>query len=394
MNRKLIVILGITVLASVALGLVLVKVLLPAAAKRELLLVYKVDLATALNDKLVMVAGDLEDELARKKIAGSVRRTGEAVVLEFNERASVAPFKRWLLKTFAMLSVTEPAPNQLRVSFLKDYRAEQAEITLRQAVQVVRQRIVPFFNDAGLYAKNGDELHLELPAMSAAELATVKKSLSRAGALEFRRVDDESPLIRSIIEGGKELPAGVSVKRDSYDGKHLGTVNYTTLVSTDLAALQRLFAGLPAGSKVPLNREILFGKIFSTDDSGSTGPLFETYLVHRRAGVTGSHIHEAEVQWDERTGRPEIGVFFDKQGAELFTRLSEQCIGRRLAIILDGTVNSAPVVQDRITGGRVRITLGGFRDPLALQNDAKDLVGVLRTGVLPARLVLIKETKL
>ena len=56
-----------------------------------------------------------------------------------------------------------------------------------------------------------------------------------------------------------------------------------------------------------------------------------------------------------------------------------------MAIILDEKINSAPVIEGRI-GARGRITLGGFGDPFQLQQEAKDLVAVLRSGALPAPL--------
>ena len=64
-----------------------------------------------------------------------------------------------------------------------------------------------------------------------------------------------------------------------------------------------------------------------------------------------------------------------------------------MAIILDEKVSSAPTIEGRIGGGRARITLGGFSDPYQLQQEAKDLVAVLRTGALPAPLRKTFETQ-
>jgi preprotein translocase subunit SecD len=64
-----------------------------------------------------------------------------------------------------------------------------------------------------------------------------------------------------------------------------------------------------------------------------------------------------------------------------------------MAIILDEKINSAPVIESRIGGGKARITMGGFQDPFQLQQEAKDLVAVLRTGALPAPLKKTFETQ-
>jgi preprotein translocase subunit SecD len=82
----------------------------------------------------------------------------------------------------------------------------------------------------------------------------------------------------------------------------------------------------------------------------------------------------------------------DRTGAALNERLTGENIGRKMAIVLDEKINSAPVIEGRI-GARGRITLGGFGDPFALQNEAKDLVSVLRSGALPAPLRKTFETQ-
>ena len=64
-----------------------------------------------------------------------------------------------------------------------------------------------------------------------------------------------------------------------------------------------------------------------------------------------------------------------------------------MAIILDEKINSAPVIEGRIGGGHARITMGGMGDAFKMQEDAKDLVAVLRTGALPAPLKKTFETQ-
>src|SRR5262249_17908706 len=69
-----------------------------------------------------------------------------------------------------------------------------------------------------------------------------------------------------------------------------------------------------------------------------------------------------------------------------FGDLTSKNVGRKMAIILDEKVQSAPVIQTAITGGKSNITMGGG-DPRLVQQAAEDLVNVLRTGALPAPLV-------
>src|SRR6185436_20036766 len=77
-------------------------------------------------------------------------------------------------------------------------------------------------------------------------------------------------------------------------------------------------------------------------------------------------------------------------GAAAFDRVTGESVGQRLAIVLDSIVHSAPVIQNRIGGGRGQITLGRG-DSDALMKEAKDLAIVLRAGALPAQLDFLEQ---
>ena len=102
-----------------------------------------------------------------------------------------------------------------------------------------------------------------------------------------------------------------------------------------------------------------------------------------RAEVTGQAIEDAFVATDPQTNKPYVAVNFNRDGAEAFGQLTGRNIKRRMAIVLDDHVASAPVIQTEIGGGRCQITLGGFRPYNQVLNEAKDLVIVLKAGALP-----------
>jgi len=120
--------------------------------------------------------------------------------------------------------------------------------------------------------------------------------------------------------------------------------------------------------------------------------VWQGMLLKRRAELTGEYLTDADVGWDQQTGRPEVNVVFDREGASIIERLSTENIGRKMAIILDERITSAPIIESRL-GQRIRITLGSFGAPEQLVKEAKDLVAVLRTGALPAPLHKTFETK-
>lgn len=114
------------------------------------------------------------------------------------------------------------------------------------------------------------------------------------------------------------------------------------------------------------------------------------YLLRRNAELTGKYITNAKVNLgmggnQGRAGEAEVLMILNNEGAKIFSQLTERIIGQRLAIILDGKVSSAPVVQSKIPNGRATI------ENIGTIEEAKDLALVLRAGALPAPMEFIEE---
>ena len=91
-------------------------------------------------------------------------------------------------------------------------------------------------------------------------------------------------------------------------------------------------------------------------------------------------------------GTPDVLFTMNRKGGDLMGKLTGENVGRRMAIVLDEKISSAPEIQSQINE-RGEITLGAAIDPVALQQEAKDLVAVLRSGSLPAPLTKTFETQ-
>lgn len=130
---------------------------------------------------------------------------------------------------------------------------------------------------------------------------------------------------------------------------------------------------LPGGAKVyPMKR----------DKSGqSEGQI----VLQDRTLMTGGAISNAQVHIDSQYNTPYVSLEFDPEGARAFERITEANVKKRLAIVLDGVVYSAPVIQEKIGGGKASIT-GSFS-----MEEARDLAIVLRAGALPAPVKVLEE---
>jgi preprotein translocase subunit SecD len=108
------------------------------------------------------------------------------------------------------------------------------------------------------------------------------------------------------------------------------------------------------------------------------------FLLKEKTLMTGEVLKDAQVRFDD-FNQPYVALEFDPRGAKMFDRITAKNVKKRLAIILDSNVYSAPVIQERISGGRAQIT-GTFD-----LKDAHDLAIVLRAGALPAPVKILEN---
>ena len=148
------------------------------------------------------------------------------------------------------------------------------------------------------------------------------------------------------------------------------------LVAEEISPQAAKEGKLPAGTKVYPMRQT---------DSGKTRTGENQIVLKDRTLLTGATISNAEVRIDTQYNTPYIAMDFDAQGARVFERVTGENIKKRLAIVLDGVVYSAPVIQDKIGGGKATIT-GNFTD-----QEARDLAVVLRAGALPAPVKILEQ---
>ena len=107
-------------------------------------------------------------------------------------------------------------------------------------------------------------------------------------------------------------------------------------------------------------------------------------LLEKKVLLSGDRIRDSRVRFSE-TGTPSVGIVFDEKGKDIFSDITKANIGRRLAIILDDKVYSSPTIQGHIPNGEGVIT-GSFST-----DEASELSMVLRSGALPARIVIHEE---
>jgi preprotein translocase subunit SecD len=141
------------------------------------------------------------------------------------------------------------------------------------------------------------------------------------------------------------------------------------LVDEQASVEEALKGRVPDGSELLYERKV----------NRQTGEVSRTPLVlKKQVLLTGDALTNAEVRIGSQFNEPYVSIEFDREGARVFERITAENVGKRLAIVLDNTVYSAPVIRERISGGQAQIT-GSFTI-----EEARDLAIVLRAGALPA----------
>ena len=214
--------------------------------------------------------------------------------------------------------------NTMKIVINEIFKKNIKESAIKQSLEIVRKRIDESGTKEPLIQRSGKKrILLQLPGIKDPE--RIKELLGTTAKLTFHMVDDED----TISLKANRAPFGKIIVADFY------------------------------------NPEI-------------------KYLVEKKSRVGGENLVDAKASFDPQEGHA-VSFRFDTTGAQKFGKATSENVGKRFAVILDGVVITAPVINTAITGGSGIIT-GNFTS-----QEAADLSVLLRAGALPAPLSIIEE---
>jgi preprotein translocase subunit SecD len=217
--------------------------------------------------------------------------------------------------------------------------------------------------------------------LKAREAATFRELAVRQGLETIRNRVDQFGVAEPSIQQQGENRILVQLPGVQDPGRAKALIGKTALLEFKLVDERTdpetaLRAGPPEGTEILYQRRV---------DKETKQERKVPFLVQKKAYVTGRDVTTARVSIDQNTSEPYVSVDFNATGARAFSELTDTNVGRRLAIVLDGNVHSAPQIRERIPSGRAQIT-GGFTT-----EEATDLAIVLRAGALPAPVQVLEE---
>jgi SecD/SecF fusion protein len=266
--------------------------------------------------------------------------------------------------------------------------AAEAKDATERAMEIIRNRVDQFGVAEPLIQREGeDRIAIQLPGLT--DRTRAIELIGKTALLEFKlvRTPDEAKAAYERLDNYLSVHGETST--DSLIRKHPLTgrmLDQGFFRKEDLPAVEKLLASAPVDTILPLDTQLVWSD-GDVSQQGVTGR--ELYVLKRDPEMTGGSVASAEAQVGlEQTNPGAWGVSMKMtpRGRSDFARVTAANVQRQLAIVLDGVVQSAPVIRDKIPSGDASITGGNFDI-----NTAKDLAIVLRAGALPAPVKILEE---
>ncbi len=314
-----------------------------------------------------------------------VERVGErSIRVRFTQARDAQRLTReWLRERFPDFRKAADEGGVVTLTFRDERLDEMRDTAVAQAAHTIGERIDTLGLREASVSHRGEDLIVEVPGADEATFERMRGIIARTARLEFKVLDDGADWLPADVQ----LPEGVS--RES-EGVSAGTTRpnvQNTFLLAQGAAGRAAIEQVVAGLTIPDDHQVIIGRIEgSRQANDEADEVWRTYYAFDATEVTGEDIDTAMVAFDQqRTNEPYVAIRFKPDGADEFGELTGRNVKRRMAIVLDDVVQSAPVIQDRIAGGNCQITLGSGNYQ-QMQQQADDLVVVLRSGSLPAPL--------
>jgi preprotein translocase subunit SecD len=307
-------------------------------------LVFEVEGDKAVEITTERIAARLKDLFAKKNLTAEVATEGLSITIT----PSAADIRKAVEDNYPILAPVETASRLVyKISGKESQRIK--DTATDQALETIRNRIDQFgVAEPTIHRQGENEIVVQLPGVKDPKRAI--ELIGKTAQLEFKLLDDDAKV-------AAELPQSI--------------------VPGEEEELKRQFAG-----KIPEDTEILFEKRVNKE----TGAVRKIpLLVKKQASLTGDLLSDAKVNIDSRFSEPYVSLSFNAAGGKLFEEVTGANVKKRLAIILDNTIYSAPVIQEKIAGGNAQIT-GSFS-----MEEARDLSIVLRAGALPAPMKMLQN---
>ncbi len=309
-----------------------------------------------------------EQKIPVKQIEKPLDKNIIAIVLENqNDKDRLLRFikDKFTIFNYDRVQSTQLGADSIALSPEPRWEKQIKNQTLEQAIQTIRNRIDEFgVTEPSIQRQGTNRIVVQLPGIKNPDRAL--EIIRKTALLEFKLVDGS--MVQKDLEN---LIAGVQDQLPH---------DYTAEDVNKLLA-----------DKLPPESAVYF-EVRQDKTSGQTRKI--PWLLNKKTLLTGDSIEDARVRQDSTgMGQAYVSLQFSQDGALHFEKITEENVGKLLAIVLDGNLNSAPRIREKISqefarAGNVKIELNTLQSLDEMYEEASNLVIVLRAGSLPAPIVV------
>jgi preprotein translocase subunit SecD len=307
------------------------KVSLGLDLKGGIHMVLKVESDKAVEGRIGVIAGDIKPQMisARIRYSKVAYVQPDKLAVQVRSQEDYDALSKLMGDSYPYMTEVDNKSEAGLMTITYRIKAEEAQKIKdqadEQALEVIRNRINGLgISETSTIPERDGRIVVQIPGLTDPEKA--KKIIGKTAALEFKLVDEEHPVDRALA------------------------------------------GDVPEGDYVAYMKD---GR--------------QPILLRQQAVLNGSMIDDARVSIKATYNEPYVSISFNSDGARIFEQVTRENVGKKLAILLDGKVYSAPVIRDAISGGKAMIE-GRFTD-----EEARDLALVLRAGALPAPVDILEE---
>ena len=288
-------------------------------------LLLKADMDVVFAEKLDSVLSDIRSSLRKSKI-GYKKLSIQNDIISFKKRGDSSNEKiRSIIFSIDKNLIVENKLDSFFIKFSKQNKKNITKTTMTQAIEIVRRRIDETgTNEPSIQQQGADRIIVQLPGLD--DPSRIKKLLGKTAKLTFQ-LAHPSIFPEDLDKDSKVPPGFVKLQDDKIPDRY--------------------------------------------------------YMIHKRVMVSGEMLKDASPTFD-RNNSPSVSFQLSALGGKKFGRVTGKNIGRAFAIVLDGKVVSAPVIQTQI------FSTGQITGSFTVQ-ETNDLALVLRSGALPAPMVILEE---
>lgn len=342
-------------------------------------LVIGVDTQGAIDTKLARIGIELkswgeEQSIPIKNAYAPKNKQSLHIVLEKVE--DLESFRTAFKKDYPNLKQESRDENKILYTYSDEETKRINDSARKQAERVVRQRVDGWgVLEAQINTRSDGSIMIQLPGFRDPKKA--KSLLGRTAQLEFKIVDEKFAGFASLKE--KKLPEGIT--------KTTNSSSQEAYQSESREELEKLLKPL-----IPEDRYLSFKQV-ALGDGSQNRYEWTSYVLEAATYITGEDIADAVLAQGQTLDRtPVVSMRFTGLGGKRFAKVTGDNVKRHLAIVLDGLIESDPIIEQKISGGDAQITLrGSGKGYNQVIEEGQQLALILKSGAIPATLTFLEE---